>query len=78
MEQKSPVVVHHAQETAKLTGGFGRLVVLKASYSFFQRLGTLSGHLITEEDALRRFQEDSVLLNSVEGVARVPQETGRR
>jgi hypothetical protein len=70
--QKSPVVVHHAQETAELTGGFGRLVVLKVSDSFFHRLGALSGHLITEEgdlgdseDALRRVDEDSALLKSV-------------
>jgi hypothetical protein len=46
--QESPVVVHHALETEELTSRFGRLVLLKVSHSFFQRLGALSGHLINE------------------------------
>jgi hypothetical protein len=53
----------------ELTGDFGRLVALKVSHPFFQRLGALGGHLITEEgalgylqDALRRVDEDPALL----------------
>jgi hypothetical protein len=71
--QKSPVEVQYAQETAGLTGGLGSLAVLKIGYSFFQRLGTLGGHLVTKEqdpgcseDALRRVDEDPVPLKSVE------------
>jgi hypothetical protein len=33
--QKSPVEVQHAQETAELTGGLGRMAVLEMGYSFF-------------------------------------------
>jgi hypothetical protein len=50
--QKSPVEVQHAQKPSELTGGLGRLARLKIGYSFFQRLGTLGGHLITEESGL--------------------------
>jgi hypothetical protein len=67
--QESPVIVQHAQETAELTGGFGRLAFLKVGHSFFQRFGALGGHLITEEgdltcseDALHRVDEDTILL----------------
>jgi hypothetical protein len=58
---------------AELTGSLGRLAALKIGYSFFQRLGTLRGHLVSEEgdlgcseDALRRVDEDPVHLKSVE------------
>jgi hypothetical protein len=71
-------------EDFEVARGFGRLVVLKVSHSFFQQLGALGGHLITEEgdlgyseDALRRVDEDPALLKSVEDVASAPQETGR-
>lgn len=37
----------------ELTGGLRRLAVLKMGYSFFQRLGTLGRHLVTEESDLR-------------------------
>jgi hypothetical protein len=83
--QKSPVVVQHAQETAELTCGFGKLEFLTVSHSFFQRLGALDGHLITvegdltcSEDTLHWVDEDPVLLKSVESVTRAPRETGRR
>jgi hypothetical protein len=73
MGQNSPVVVKHTQETAKLTGGFGRLAFLKVGDSFFQWLGALGRHLITEEgdlacseDALHPVDEDPILLKSVE------------
>jgi hypothetical protein len=71
--QKSPIEVKHAQETAELTGGLGRETVLEVGYSFFQRLGTLGGQLATEEgdlgcseDALRRVDDYTVPLKSVE------------
>jgi hypothetical protein len=48
--QNSSVVVQHDQETAELTGGFGRVAVLYTGYSFFQRLGTLGGGFKTEGD----------------------------
>jgi hypothetical protein len=64
-----PVKVQHAQETAGLTGGLRRVAVLKMGYSFFQRSGTLGGHLVTEEgdlgcpeDARRWVDEDPVPL----------------
>jgi hypothetical protein len=57
----------------ELTGGLGRLAVLKVGYSFFQRLGGLGGQLVTEEgdlgcseDALHRVDEDPVLLKLFE------------
>jgi hypothetical protein len=69
--QESPVVVQHARVTAELTGGFGRLALLKVSHSSFQRFRALDGHLITEEgdigyseDAVRRVDDDPALLNS--------------
>jgi hypothetical protein len=34
---KSPVGVQHAQKTAELTGGLGRVAVLKMGYPFVQR-----------------------------------------
>jgi hypothetical protein len=70
--QKSRIEIQHAQETPELTGGFGRVAVLKMGYSFFQRLGTLSGHLVTEEgdlgcseDALRQVEEDPFIIESL-------------
>jgi hypothetical protein len=72
--QKSHVV-QHAQKTAELTGGLGRVAVLKVGYSIFQRSGILGGHLITEkghlgcsEDALRRVDENPVPLKLVEEI----------
>jgi hypothetical protein len=69
----SSVEVQHAQKTVELIGGLGRLAVLKMGYSFFRRLGTLGGHLVTEEgdlgcleDALRQVDENPVPLKSVE------------
>jgi hypothetical protein len=47
--QKSPVEVHHAQKTAELTGGLGRVAVLEIGYSIFQKLGTFGRHLVTDE-----------------------------
>jgi hypothetical protein len=52
--QKSPTEVQHAQETAELTGGLGRVAVLK-----MVDLGC-SG------DALRWVDDDPVPLKSVE------------
>jgi hypothetical protein len=49
---KSPVAVQHAQEAAEPTGSLGKGAVLKVGYSFFQRSGTLSGHLLTKEGDL--------------------------
>jgi hypothetical protein len=70
--KKSPIDVQHTQKTTELTGGLGRTAV-KMGRSFFHRLGTLGGHLVTEEgdfgcpeDALRRVEEDTVLLKLVE------------
>jgi hypothetical protein len=67
MGQELPVEVQHAQKSAELTGGFGRVAILKMGYSFFQGLGTLSGHLVTKEgglgcleDTLYQVDEDSV------------------
>jgi hypothetical protein len=55
-----------------MTGGFRTVAVLKMGYSFFQRLGTLGGHLVTEEgdlgcseDALRRVDEDPFIIESL-------------
>jgi hypothetical protein len=69
VRQESPEIVQHAQETAELTCGFGRLAFLKVGHSFFQRLGALSRHLIIKENdfgysevALRRFDENPELL----------------
>jgi hypothetical protein len=50
--QKSPVEIQHAQEAAELTGGLWREAVLEMSHSIFERSGTLSGHLVTEEGNL--------------------------
>jgi hypothetical protein len=50
--QKSPVEVEHAHEAEELTGGLGRRADMKMGYSFFQRLETLGGHLITKEGGL--------------------------
>jgi hypothetical protein len=33
--QKSPVELQHAQKTAELTGGLGRVAVLETGHSFF-------------------------------------------
>jgi hypothetical protein len=70
--QKSPIEVQHAQKSAELTGGLGRVAVLEVRYSFFQRLGTFDGHLVTEEgdlgcseNALRRV-DDPVFLELVQ------------
>jgi hypothetical protein len=71
--QKSPIEVKHAKKSTELTGGLGRVAVLEAGHSFFQKLGTLGGHLITEEgdlgcsdDALRLVDEDPIPLKLVE------------
>jgi hypothetical protein len=64
--QNSPVEVQHTQKLAKLTGGLGMLAVLKMGYSFFQRSGTLGGHLTEKgdlgctEDLFRRVDENPV------------------
>jgi hypothetical protein len=50
--QKSPVEVQHAQGTVELSGNLGSLTVVEIGYLFFQRLGTLSRHLKTEEGHL--------------------------
>jgi hypothetical protein len=49
------------------------VAVLEMGHSFFQRLGTLGGHLVSEEgdlgcskDTIRRVDEDPVPLKSVE------------
>jgi hypothetical protein len=47
--QKSPAEVEHSQESTELTGGLGRVAVLEMGHSLFQRVGTLGGHLVTEE-----------------------------
>jgi hypothetical protein len=47
------VEVQHSQETAELTGDFGRVVALKMGYQFFQRFGTLGRNLVTKEIELR-------------------------
>jgi hypothetical protein len=69
VREKSPVVIQHTQETAGLTVSFGRLAFLKVGHSFFQRLGALGGHLITEEGdlmcsegTLLQVDEDPVIL----------------
>jgi hypothetical protein len=71
--QKLPVQVQNAHETAELTGGLGSLAVLKMGFSLSQRLGTLGGHLVTEEgdfgcseNAFRRVVGGPVPLKSVE------------
>jgi hypothetical protein len=68
MGQKSPVVIQHTQE-AELTGSFGRLAFLKVGHLFFQPLGALGGHLITEkgdlmcsEDTLPWVDKDPIIL----------------
>jgi hypothetical protein len=73
MRQNSPVEVEHSQESTELTGGLGRVTVLDMGHSPFQELGTLGGHLVTEEgdlgcskDAFRRIDEDPVPLKLVE------------
>jgi hypothetical protein len=50
--QLSPTDVQHVRKSTELTGGVGRGAVLVMGHSFFQRYGTLSGHLITEEGDL--------------------------
>jgi hypothetical protein len=49
--QKSPIV-QHAQESTELTGRLGWVAVLEMGHSFFQRFGTLGGHLISNEGDL--------------------------
>jgi hypothetical protein len=73
VRQKSPIEIQHAQKSTELTGGLGRMAVLEVVNSLFQRLGTLGGHLVTEEgdlgcskDALRRVGGDPVPLKLVE------------
>jgi hypothetical protein len=36
----------------ELTGSLGRVAELRIGYSFFQRSGTLGGHLVTENGDL--------------------------
>jgi hypothetical protein len=74
MGQESRVEVQHAQKMAELTGGIGRVAILKMNYSFFQGSGTLCGHIVTEEDdfgcsedGTRRVDEDPIPLDLVEG-----------
>jgi hypothetical protein len=57
----------------ELTSGLMRGVVMEVGHSLFQRLGTLGGHLLTEEgdlgcskDALRQVDDDPVPLKLVE------------
>jgi hypothetical protein len=71
--QKSPMEVHHARKSTELTSGLWRMTVLEMGYSFFQRLGSLGGHLVTEEgdlglseDALHRVDVDTIPLKLVE------------
>jgi hypothetical protein len=73
VRQISLVEGQHANKTAELTGGVGRMEVLKMGYPFFQRSENLGKHLVTEEgdlgcsvDALCRVDEDPVPLKSVE------------
>jgi hypothetical protein len=70
MRQKSPIEVQHAQKWAELTGGLRRIAALEMGHSFFQRLGTIDGHLVTEEgdlgcskDTLHWVDEDPVPLS---------------
>jgi hypothetical protein len=53
VRQKSPIEFEHAQKSTELTGGLGRVAVLEIGHFFFQRLGTLDGHVVTEECDLR-------------------------
>jgi hypothetical protein len=64
--QKSPIEVQHAQESTELTGGLGRVAVLEMGYTFFQRLGTLGVHLVTEEGEL------GCTKNILRGLNRIP------
>jgi hypothetical protein len=73
MGQTSPVEVQHAQGMTELSGDLGSSAVVEMGYSIFQRLGTLSGLLVTKEgdhwcseDVLYEIDEDPVLLKSVE------------
>jgi hypothetical protein len=52
MGQKSSIEVQHAQKSKELTGGLAMVAVLEMGHSFFQRLGNLGGHLVTEEGDL--------------------------
>jgi hypothetical protein len=70
---KSPVEVQHTQKPVELTGSLGRMAILEMGHLFFQRLGTLGRHLVTNEgdlgcseDALCWVDEDPVPLKSVE------------
>jgi hypothetical protein len=67
--QKSPAEIQHAQKSTELTGGLLRVAVLEMVHSFFQRLRSFGGHLVTEEgnlgcseDALRRVDLDLIPL----------------
>jgi hypothetical protein len=71
--QKPSIEVQHAQKSTELTGGLWRTAVLEMGHSVFKRLGTLGRHLATKEGdlgcskcALRRLDEDPVLLKLVE------------
>jgi hypothetical protein len=71
--QKLPIEVQHAQKPTELRGGPGGVAVLEMGQSLFQRLGTIGGHLITEEsnlgcseDALCRVDEDPISQTLVE------------
>jgi hypothetical protein len=61
------------RQTAELTGGLRRIVVLEMGYSFFKRWRTVGRHLVTEggdlgcsEHALHWVDEDPLPLKSVE------------
>jgi hypothetical protein len=47
--QKSSIEGQYIQKSTELTGRLGKVAVLKMGHSFFQRLGTLRGHLVTEK-----------------------------
>jgi hypothetical protein len=49
MRQKCPIEIHRAQKQTELTGDLWKVAVLEMGHSFFQRLGSLGGHLVTEE-----------------------------
>jgi hypothetical protein len=72
VRQKSSIEIQHTQKSTELTGGIGRMAILEMGHSFFQRLETLAGHLITEEgdlrsskDTLRQVDADAVPLKLV-------------
>jgi hypothetical protein len=66
-------MLHHAQKPTELADSLRRVAALEMDHSFIQRLGTLGRYLVTEEgdlgcpeDALRRVDDDLILLKPVE------------